>query len=310
MAIKKYALNHIRLLGASPINFTQLTQRTINPKPNVIYNSGSGSVSPSFAAVAGVDPEVSWDMTDIAIAFGAISPIVGLGVGSGLTYTSLEAYYEGKADLGARVGSSLSLKATSAKAFIVPRSLTVDQGGEAKLSCFMLLLSADGTTAPLAYTDAVSVPSAYATQKYTLGTVKLNGSTLDSIMGFTLDFGIEITASGQSGHTYPSFATVSKRTPKLTVRTSDVTAASTFPATGTAFSAAAVVYLRKFTTSGITYSNASTEHISFTIPNSQGIILPASTSASGADDASHEIEVVPLEGSSAMIAVATGVAIS
>lgn len=304
MAIKIYGIHDIVLLGGVPLTLPQITQRTVNPKPNVIYNSGSGQLGPSFAAVAAIEPEVSFDTTALAVFFGAVSPLAGLGVGSGLTYTGVELYTEGKADLGARVGASLSNKFTSARAFLVPRSLSCEHGAEAKLSAFMLLLSADGSTAAIGQTNLVTAPAALATQKFTLGPVKINGVTLDSIMGVTIDFGIEIKANGQSGHTYSSFATISKREPKITVRTSDVVYAATFPPQGTALTTGATFYFRRFTTSGITYADNQAQHIAFTIPNNQGCAFPGPTSGSGSDDVSHEFEVHTLEGAAAQLAVA------
>jgi hypothetical protein len=310
MAIKKYSIHALKLLGASPLTLQQITQRTINPKSNVIYNAGAGQYAPSFAAVAGVEPEATGDTTDLAAFFTVVSPIVGLGIGSGLTYTGLELYHEGKADLGGRVASLLSCKHTSSKAFLVPRSVTCENGGEARISFLLMLLSADGTTAPLAFTDLVTPPSVVAAEKFTLGPVKVNGSTLNGVTGVTIDFGLTVAAGMEAGETYPKFATIEKLEPKIMVRCSDVSQDATFTPAGTALSSGAVVYFRKFQTSSIVYANGSAQHVSFTVPNNQGIIFPGNTSGSGSADESQEFDIRPLAGASAILAVATGQTIS
>jgi hypothetical protein len=313
MAIKKYAIQAIRLLGASPVNLQQITQRTINPRTRVIYNAGAGQFSPSFAGVVTVEPEISFDTTDIENIFGTlgVSPINGLSIGTGLTYTGAEYYFEGKKDMGGRVAALLSLKAATSKAFLVPQSLTVEHGGEARLSCLIASLSSDGTTSPLAYTDLVTPPTVAASEKFTLGPVKINGSTIDSgVMGWTLDFGITVEMSGHSGQTYASFATIARVEPKITIRVSDVSLAATFLPTGTNLATGATVYLRKFQTSSVVYPDASAEHIAFSIPSGQGIVFPGSSSGSGSQDVNQEFELRPLAGSSAMIAVAVDTAIT
>lgn len=311
MAIKKYAIHAIKLLGAAPLTLSQATQRTVNPKPTVIYNSGSGQFSPSFAGVSEVDPEVTFDTTEISRFLTAVPVLTGLAINTGLTYTGAEIYYEGKADMGGRVGALLSLKHAAVKSMLVGRTITVEQRGEARLSATLMALSADGTTIPLTTVDLVTAPNPiYATEKFTLGPVVINGTTINSVVGVTIDFGLEIVASGESGESFPKFCTINKLEPKITIRTTDLSLISAFPFTGTNLASGATVYLRKFQQSSVVYPNASAQHISFTLPSSQGIALPGAGSGSGAADATLEIDMRPLAGASAMITVNPATAIA
>jgi hypothetical protein len=304
MAIKKYAIHAIKLLGAAPITLSQATQRTVNPKPTVIYNSGSGQFSPSFAAVAGVEPEVTFDSTEIARILTAVPVLTGLGINTGLTYTGAEIYYEGKQDMGGRVGNLLSLKHVATKSMLVVRSITCEQRGEARSACTLMTLSSDGVAAPLTTVDLVTAPNPiYATEKFTLGPVVINGARVNGVIGVTIDFGLEIVASMEAGETYPKFCTINRLEPKITVRTNDISLITSFPFTGTNLSSGAVVYLRRFQQSGIVYADGSAQHVSFTLPASQGIALPGQGTGSGAGDATLEIDIRPLAGSSAMVTV-------
>jgi hypothetical protein len=303
MAIKKYALHAIKLLGASPLTLSQLTQRTVNPKQTVIYNSPSGGFSPAFAGVAAVEPEITFDSTELGRILTACPVLTGLAIASGNTYTAAEVYHEAKVDMGGRGGALTGLKQTTSKAMFVVRSITCEHRGEAKLSGTILALSTDGLTASLVNTDLVTVPAQVVDQKYTLGKVVVNGTQVNSVMGVTIDFGLEIVASGENGETYPKFATINKLEPQVTIRTTDVSLLSTIPETGTNLTSGAIIYFRKFQASSIVYADASVQHISITLPSGQGMIFPQQTSGSGSDDESHELMLRPLAGSSAMLTV-------
>src|SRR5262249_10973818 len=150
-----------------------------------------------------------------------------------------------------------------------------------------------------------TAPAQAATEKFTLGPVKLNGSTINSVVSVTIDFGLEVKVYGEAGEPYPKFATIEKLGPKNTIRTTDVTLFSSVPPSGTALSSGGIIYFRKFQTAGVVYADSSSQHVKFTIPNNQGFAQPGNISGSMANDETFEIVVMPLAGSSALLAVAT-----
>jgi hypothetical protein len=304
MSIKKYSIHGVKLLGGVPLTLSQLTTRTVNPKPTVIYNSGAGQFSPSFAAVAGVEPEVTLDTTEIARILAAVPVLTGLGIAAGRTYTGAEIYYEGKEDMGGRVGNLLSFKHVVSKAMLVTRTITVEQRGEARASMTMLALSTDGSTSPMTDVDLVTAPNPiFATEKFTLGPVLINGVRVNGVVGVTIDFGLEIVASMEAGETFPKFATINRLEPRITLRTNDVSLLTSFPLTGTNLATGAIVYLRKFQQSSIVYPDNQAQHVSFALPNSQGIANRGTTTGTGAADVVQEIDMRPLAGAAAMITV-------
>lgn len=308
--IKKYSQHAIKLLGAAPLTLSQALTRTVNPRTNVIYNSGAGQFTPSFAGVAGVSPEVTFDTTEIARFLAAVPVLTGLAINTGNTYTGAEIYYEGKQDMGGRVGNLLSFKHVVTKSMLVGRTISVEQGGEARLSATLMALSSDGTTAPMSSVDLVTAPNpVYATEKYTIGPVVVNGVGINSVVGVTIDFGLEIVASMEAGQPYPKFVTINRLEPRITIRTNDVSQLTSLPFTGTNLTSGATVYLRKFQTSSIVYADNQAQHISFALPAGQGIIIPGSGSASGAADAVQEFEMRPLAGSSTLLTTNTATTI-
>jgi hypothetical protein len=296
MSLKAYAIHSIKLLGVTPFTFQQITERTIDHRQTVIYNRGSGSPSPSMAAVATVSPEVTFGTNDIGRFFGIASPTAGLGIKSGNTYTGVEAYYQLKDDLGLRGGANTGIKATGVKAILVPQTLEVAHGSEAKLTATMLWVSADGSTIPIAYTNLVTVPVSFAGEKWTMGGVVANGATIPGVERVTIDFGITIEAKSGEGRPYPSYATIGELVPRITCVTPNVDVMATYSPGGVKLTTGAIVYLRKMQDGTIPYDDASNVHLSFVVQANQGILLPGRGTGSGAGDATQELNIMPLEG--------------
>lgn len=301
MPLKGYTIHSINLLGAAPLLLPQLTERTFNPRPTVIYNRGSGQPSPSMAAVANISPELTFTTTDLGRIFAAVSPVSGLAIAAGKTYTSVDAYYEQKEDLGLRKSGSNHMKKSSVKAILFPGTLEVAHGQEARLTMTMLWVSTDGISSPLTVTDGVTVPASYATEKYTLGGVVANGATIPGVESITIDFGFTVNAKGGGGEPYVQFASIDDLVPRITLRTPNMDVAATYPASGTKLTTGATVYLRKMQDGTTPYADASNQHIGFVIPSNQGIILPGSDSGSGSADAMQELNMMPLAGSAGAI---------
>jgi hypothetical protein len=229
MSLKAYNIHHIKLLGAVPLVLPQLTERTINSRPTVIYNRGSGSPSPSMAAVVTVSPEVTFSTTDIGRIFTAVSPTTGLAIKTGNTYTGVEAYYQQKEDMGLRGGALTGIKAVGTRAILVPTTLEANIGQEARLTMMMLWVSEDGILIPISYTDGVTVPVGYASEKYTFGGAVANGATIPGVEGCTIDYGITLNAKIGGGHPYPQYVTINDLEPKITLRTPNMDVNATYP---------------------------------------------------------------------------------
>ncbi len=301
MSLKAYALHSINLLGAAEFLMSQLTERTINPRTNVIYNRGSGSPSPSFAAVVTVSPEITFSATNIKAIFDKVSPTSGLKFKSGSTYTGVDAYFQLKEDLGLRGGVLTGIKATGTKGIIIPTTLEVNVEQEARVSMTMLWLTENGTTIPITWTNLVTCPASFAGEKFTLGGVVANGATIPGVDGFTIDFGITIEAKTGGGHPFPQFATIGDLAPRITIRTPNIDVNATYSSTGLKLTSGATLYLRKMQDGTIPYADADVQHLAFNVTANQGILFPGNSSAQGSADAQQELMISPLEGAGGSI---------
>jgi len=296
MPLKAYALHSINMLGATQLLFPQLTERTINPRTNIIYNRGSGSPSPSFAAVVTVAPEITWSTNDVRRTFDAVSVTSGLKFKAGSTYTGVDAFFQMKEDLGLRGGALTGIKATGTKGIIIPTTLEANVEQEARLSMSMLWLTEDGITIPITWTNLVTCPASFASEKFTFGGVVANGATVPGVDGITIDFGITIEAKTGGGHPYPQFATIGELAPKITCRTPNIDVNATYSSSGVNLTGGAKFFLRKMQSGTTPYADADIQHIAFNITAGQGIMYPGTSSANGTADAQQELIFAALEG--------------
>jgi hypothetical protein len=310
MPLKGYAIHTVKLNGAAPFTFAQLTEDNLNPRQVVIYNRGSGRPSPSMAAVADISPELTMTLNDIGRVFGIVSPSAGLAIAAAKTYTSIDINYQQKEDLGLRMAGANHLKRNSTKAIMVPATLEVSHGKEATLSLTTLLVSSDGITSPISTTNNVTLTDSYASEKWTLGGVVANGVTIPGVESISIDFGFTIHAKGGGGQPYVQYATIDDVVPRITLRTPNMDVIASYPESGTKLTTGAMIYLRKMQDGTTPYPDASVQHLAFVVQNNQGILLPGPAAGQGAADANQELNIMPLEGASgAILSVTTPTAI-
>ena len=203
---------------------------TLNPGLSTLVNSGSGAVDPTFASIAQIQPELTFDTTAIKIA------LAGIGGISGAAMSSDKFWFQKMAADGLRAGATSHILVTMALGIIVPTQLQVSQGGAAVISYRAVPRSSDGSASPLAMTTAQSLEASQdlLTELYTLGAVSINGTALDGVNSVTLDFGIELDILTASGHVYPTAVSVMTRAPVFTITTFDADKFQTWSETGVA----------------------------------------------------------------------------
>ena len=96
------------------------------------------------------------------------------------------------------------------------------------------MLSADGTTAPVAfvYNVALDATSAPAAEAYVLGAITINGTAVDGLTDVDIEFGFNPTTIG--GLQYATACGAAKRNSKITIRSTDVSLFESVDITGAA----------------------------------------------------------------------------
>jgi hypothetical protein len=305
---KLYTLYAVHLdtatLAGSDVLLDQVQSFAISTGLQKILQRGDGQVDPTFVAIMSQRPAMRFTSTAIATYLGACG-IGGTILDSDVTYPGLEAWFQKMAEGGDRAAGSSHIKMTVNEGILVPRAIQASQDGVATID-FEAVITYDETNEPVVVADSQALSGTPATAElFTVGPVKINGTTLESIQSVSIDFGIQVITQSGDGQVWPTFAGIMSREPSIRIRTTDVLALSTFDLEGTAIGASdVVVFLRKLAEGGTRVADAGSEHISFTLD--EGLITVENQDVSQDGIAMADIVITPTyDGANAIIVIAT-----
>jgi hypothetical protein len=263
-----YTLGAVVASGSPSFSLHGIRQAAISTEIQQVIERAGGQVDPTHVSVVRQMPMARFTTTQIATALGGAG-ISGLGVDSGGT-TSLDLYFAKYLKRNTRSSSSDHGRVRIVDGLLVPRVLTVPDGGTATLT-YEAFAIYDGTNAPLQFAFNVAYPaSAAISQLFTMGKFTISGATVAGCKQWELDFGLEIVNDGSCGESYPTFVGINNRGPTITLRTLEAPDLATYGLSGTAQgSTDSVFYLRKFEKNAGLLAAATAEHISFTMDDGQ-----------------------------------------
>lgn len=264
-----------------------------------------GDVEPKYVCIASQSPSISF--TTLALARG----LAAVGA-DGLALSSPGVFFLQKMTQdGKRAGALAHLKLTVNAGIVVPRTLRATQGGYASLD-YECVCRYNGTLEPIVPLASQSLAGApVVDEKFTVGTVNINGAALTGIKEITIDFGLQLVLDISEGDIWPTFIAIDARmSPLITIRTSDALAFNTFGLDGTAQSATdSEVYFRKKAMDGTNEADATVEHIKVTID--QGIITCEEVGGGSPGTLESLVHIAPTyDGTNATMAISTASAIT
>lgn len=219
-------------------------------------------------AIISERPGAEWTTRAIAAflsEIGATGKAITSDVNPGLTL-----YAHKASDGGTRAAGSNHRKYVFGKGILIPRQLSVEHNGDATCTFAMLAVS-DGSNAPVAESDSVSLPAITDgdAEAFGIGPVSIGGTTISQITGITIDFGINAETVGGDGEVWDTLSWIGTLVPEITIRTNDLLAISDtkIPISGglAAEHADTSVSLRKRKHAGIYHADGDGEHTTFTM---------------------------------------------
>jgi len=234
-----------------------LTDATPAPAVKLLSEMAAGDVLPQFIGGHGAVPAIDFRSPQIKDVLDAL----GLyGYGSSAANT----------DLSYRSGTNLSTRATTGLRLRLNKALTYWTGIQASQDqlaeiAARIVPTWDGTTAPMVPAGATECPAlSLPAQYYTLGPVKVNGTAVAGLTGWSLDLGPQVHIEAADGESYPSGGGVQSHSPVLTLTTRTLAQFATVGVAGLTLSAL-VFYLRKKSTDGVgCVADGTASHIAFT----------------------------------------------
>ena len=307
--LRAYIAGPVVVAGSSAFNIDGVSDQSTDPNTDIITLTGAGDYQPTFAGVARVAPRIKVTTTDIKTALDNGIWLTGFAIPQTTVYTTVDLYYTRIVKQGARA-ASVNVRCRVTTGMIIPRTLAVTDGKPATLTMDIIPIW-DASTAPIVFTDSQSLPHSPAIDEcWWLGPAAINGTTIDSLQGFSLDFGIKEMVEFNSGEFYPSFVGIPAINPVITFDNRDAVQLNTYGLTGTAQgSTDSLFYLQQGTKNGARTAAGSSAHISFSVDD--GIISVGDTG--GGNDSAHGSKLIltpTYDGSNAIIAKATTAAIT
>lgn len=274
----------------------------LSPGLTQYIRASDGGIDPTYSSINEQKPQLDFTST----ALKTILDICGLG---GLYFEpdtgdpGITAFFQAMAEGGVRKTGSNHTSITMANGFMVPVVLSGQQGGgPAKLSC-TIHVTYDGTNNPIVFAnDAALIGSGGTGAAWTVGGVSINGNALDSVLGITVNFGIQVLTRSSDGGIWSTFSTIMSRAPSIEIQTNDVEFLATLGCTGLAQDVNdSVIYFRKMTKGGGRVIDATAEHIKITVD--EGRIMWGPVSGGQGAEQAYSIIITPTHDLTAAILV-------
>jgi hypothetical protein len=252
---------------AAAVHVPDISQIGSNLNPEMAAELVAQSAKPLHVAIKAIKPVVSFDSFAIATLLDALG-VVGFGF-TGATNPGIIAYWQKFSDVGEAVSGSYQRSHTVHTGCIVPKRLSVDHQGDAKLEVEVTAIKTSGN-ACIVLSDTAALPSiAVASARWTLGPCKLNNVALNEYTKLEIDFGNTVEVIGSASDPYATHIEVKKHEPKIKLSGIDIAwfGASNVPIGGiVAATSTDYVYLRKRSQDGSHFvGDGTAEHIKFSL---------------------------------------------
>jgi hypothetical protein len=302
----RYYLHGILLPNGTWIS--QLDDCTPSSNIEAIDGYAAGAVAPTFRGGESITPKIEFTTPQVATVLGACG-IWGYDMSAG----NCDLYYRAAKNFGTRelYGASEHIRMRCVRGLMNWDRINAPQKGPATVHC-MITPTFDGTNLPFVVLAGQALPADLAASEYyTCGPAKLNGTAIDDLESWALDLKPRMDEKRAPGDDYLSWCGVGQHDPIFTIEAGALDLWPTLTPAGLAVSAF-VAYLRKRdadTATGIALATAS--HISLTGTNGTARYRQASGGTNSPATTSLEVALRnPSASFGHPISVSTAVAIS
>ncbi|MBW3538771.1 MAG: hypothetical protein KY476_00725 [Planctomycetes bacterium] len=271
-------------------NYTELEDATPTPTAEVMHEMAVGHPQPLFTALRSIKPEVVARLLQVGTAFAEFG-LLGKDHSAGNT----DLFYRAAVDLGSMeaIATAAHVRLRMANAFCYLRSVKASHRQNA--SCELATVPTyDGVNEPIvpAGSQTLSITPA-ASEFYGLGPVKLNGTTLDGVQEFDVDFGVELIEAGDASDIWNTFIAIRMIKPVITIKGFNEEHWATYGIKGTALTSF-TAYLRRKSSDGHNVADGGGTHASISLPAGAGGLIVVENSSGGiSDPAQTSLKIYP-----------------
>ncbi len=246
-----------------------VSEASLSHDPALGVEAADGSPYGSFGALMGGSARARFTTSDLKALLDACG-LAGMLIDSDGSHPGVVLYGQKYAEGGTRVAAATAqhLSATIAAGILVPRSLELPAQGLARVTAEAIATSPTGV-APVAVSEVAALPTGvYPTvaAAWGFGKVMLNAIQLAGVTRVSIDFGIDVFSEAKDGDLYPSFASIRRIQPVITLETLHADQVEQILNHDLAYYAATqiVIYARKRAEGGLFVSDVTAEHVKIT----------------------------------------------
>jgi hypothetical protein len=182
-----------------------------NPNQMKVQVPNNGSASMPTGAILQCKPTYNFTCTNPSQALSFLSLQA-----SPITLYPVTTYFQATTPEGIR--ASTHTQHTVSAGLVVLNTLSVRQGVIAQLTGTVYPVSISGDSAPAAIVDNASLPGLNRQAEVDhLGSVVFNGTTLNYVVGYDINFNTVVDFEPSSGQKFPTYATVISHNPEVTI---------------------------------------------------------------------------------------------
>lgn len=255
--------------AAGAVYIDGIRSQSINQGLRTMVDGADGSIYNTFGSLASGAPAAQFGTTDLKALLDEISVDSGMLIDTDGTHPGVVMTFSQMAQGGTRTayGTAQHFVATIGSGVLVPTSLQASHQGSAAISCNVIARQA-GAVAPIVY-DGTSVHDNVTPQVdalHTLGPIDLNSTTIDGVQSVAVDFGIGVKVEGADSDIYPTFCSVMRVQPRVTITGAHIDVIDTLTADGASYAVSTVrIFLRHRAAGGTYVADGTVSHILLTL---------------------------------------------
>lgn len=261
IATKHYP--HALVLPGSPNKeIVQFDSAEPNNELAELIEHASGDPLPSFVGFMNSKPGFTFTSSQLKTLLDELSAaaVVKSYIGSNVDIEFREGNLGGSR---IAIATTTHIRGRCGNAVLAWESLSAQHDSKATLRGRIVMLSADGTTKPLTWTDSVAVTSTAKVQHiYTLGPLKVNGSFIGGGRSAEWNNRLTLEEAASDGEPFNTWVDIDKYQPQLMYRARNTKLLVDFndPTAVTSLT----LFLRKKLANGYIVPDATEEHIAIT----------------------------------------------
>lgn len=274
LSTRKY-LSQI-VLGTGGV-VSELQDATPDPHIDYLVGRAAGYPEPIFIGAHKIKPDIVFQSMQLKTLLDACNTGGAAPLGADLSAANTDLFYQDAPNKGSRsaVASLLHQRFRLAKAMLYWTQITAQDGQEAQISARLKPIW-DGTNVPLVAAGTLAITGTpIGAERYTLGPVKIDGTTLTGITQVQVESGIQLDEATSDGELYDSFCGIEQTAPSILLTGNTIEWWNTYGLLAAIATGVTVYFRQKNSTGNWPDVNVPSKHISIT--GAAGSVAPDRT---------------------------------